>query len=64
MSYAYCFQTSWSIPVELVIGPDLGISCMAHRGGSVVSMTVKAFLKRCSNRPVDFFDSHIIKYIS
>ncbi|XP_031785611.1 focal adhesion kinase 1 isoform X3 [Nasonia vitripennis] len=27
--------TSWSIPVELVIGPDLGISCMAHRGGSV-----------------------------
>ncbi|XP_058790088.1 focal adhesion kinase 1 [Phymastichus coffea] len=27
--------TSWSIPVELVIGPDLGISHMAHRGGTV-----------------------------
>ncbi|XP_076672021.1 protein tyrosine kinase 2 Fak isoform X2 [Andrena cerasifolii] len=27
--------SSWSIPVELVIGPDLGISCMAHRGGTV-----------------------------
>ncbi|XP_014212063.1 focal adhesion kinase 1 [Copidosoma floridanum] len=27
--------TSWSIPVELVIGPDLGISYMAHRGGTV-----------------------------
>ncbi|XP_023318899.1 focal adhesion kinase 1 isoform X3 [Trichogramma pretiosum] len=26
--------TSWSIPVELVIGPDLGISHMAHRGGT------------------------------
>ncbi|XP_078037265.1 protein tyrosine kinase 2 Fak isoform X3 [Augochlora pura] len=26
---------SWSIPVELVIGPDLGISYMAHRGGTV-----------------------------
>ncbi|CAL7934600.1 unnamed protein product [Xylocopa violacea] len=24
--------SSWSIPVELVIGPDLGISYMAHRG--------------------------------
>ncbi|XP_043274761.1 focal adhesion kinase 1 isoform X7 [Venturia canescens] len=29
--------TSWSIRVELVIGPDLGISYMAHRGGTVVS---------------------------
>ncbi|XP_012286001.1 focal adhesion kinase 1 isoform X2 [Orussus abietinus] len=27
--------SSWSIPVELVIGPDLGISYMAHRGGTV-----------------------------
>ncbi|XP_066593814.1 uncharacterized protein Fak isoform X2 [Prorops nasuta] len=27
--------SSWSIPVELVIGPDLGISHMAHREGSV-----------------------------
>ncbi|XP_033226318.1 focal adhesion kinase 1 isoform X1 [Belonocnema kinseyi] len=26
--------SSWSIPVELVIGPDLGISHMAHRGGT------------------------------
>ncbi|XP_046612335.1 focal adhesion kinase 1 isoform X2 [Neodiprion virginianus] len=29
--------SSWSIPVELVIGPDLGISYMAHRGGTVPS---------------------------
>lgn len=35
-------QSSWSIPVELVIGPDLGISYMAHRGGTVVS--IEAFL--------------------
>ncbi|XP_020291296.1 focal adhesion kinase 1 isoform X2 [Pseudomyrmex gracilis] len=27
--------SSWSIPVELVIGPDLGISYMAHRVGTV-----------------------------
>ncbi|XP_011312276.1 focal adhesion kinase 1 isoform X2 [Fopius arisanus] len=27
--------SSWSIPVELVIGPDLGISCLAHGGGTV-----------------------------
>ncbi|XP_015113268.1 focal adhesion kinase 1 isoform X5 [Diachasma alloeum] len=26
--------SSWSIPVELIIGPDLGISCMAHGGGT------------------------------
>lgn len=32
----YNLQSSWSIPVELVIGPDLGISYMAHRGGTVV----------------------------
>lgn len=33
----FLLQTSWSIRVELVIGPDLGISYMAHRGGTVVS---------------------------
>jgi len=34
------FQSSWSIPVELVIGPDLGISYMAHRGGTVVRFQI------------------------
>jgi len=33
-------QSSWSIPVELVIGPDLGISYMAHRGGTVVRFQI------------------------
>ncbi|KAK0089497.1 hypothetical protein PV325_007060 [Microctonus aethiopoides] len=32
--------SSWSIPVELVIGPDLGISYMAHRGGGAVGTSI------------------------
>jgi len=46
LSYSYSsslsrnFQSSWSIPVELVIGPDLGISYMAHRGGTVVRFQI------------------------
>lgn len=36
--FFFLLQSSWSIPVELVIGPDLGISYMAHRGGTVVSI--------------------------
>ena len=28
-------QTGWSIPVELIIGPDVGISYMAIQGSQV-----------------------------
>jgi hypothetical protein len=31
----FCVQTGWSIPVEMVIGPDLGISYMSHRNADV-----------------------------
>lgn len=45
------FQSSWSIPVELVIGPDLGISYMAHRGGTVVrSLITCVYLLRADPR--------------
>ncbi|XP_076296807.1 protein tyrosine kinase 2 Fak isoform X3 [Lasioglossum baleicum] len=33
--FSCALGSGWSIPVELVIGPDLGISYMAHRGGTV-----------------------------
>ncbi|KOX72079.1 Focal adhesion kinase 1 [Melipona quadrifasciata] len=40
--------SSWSIPVELVIGPDLGISYMAHRGGTVTLVSdCKEHAKAC-----------------
>lgn len=29
-------QTGWSIPVELIIGPDVGISYTASQAGSQV----------------------------
>lgn len=56
LNFFFLLQSSWSIPVELVIGPDLGISYMAHRGGTVVS--IKLFL----NNFTCFLSSRVNQY--